>query len=204
MTNLVLANIALSKIGDQQITSFSDGTPQSNLCSLLYQPTLSELLRMHTWEWATGMATLTQNTAQPAFDWNYSYVLPSDFDRIITFNAFPASQPNAPFEIQDNGSGTASYLFTDEGTAQITYIKNLQVGEESLFDPMFVELFAIRLASKLAKPLGGSMDIKNRLDSEFRIFFGECVRIDAADSYPRRKQLYTNSDFVNARYTYIG
>jgi len=65
-----------------------------------------------------------------------------------------------------------------------------------------VEVLALKIGAKLAKPLGGSMDIQARLLTEFKQALAEARRIDAQDGYPRRKPLWVDADVVRARYSY--
>lgn len=195
MDSTTICNLALAKIGDQMIMSMDDPTVEARFCKLFYAPSLAALLRSHDWNWAVGMTQLSALATPPAFDWDYSYQLPSDFARILTLNAFQSNEPFCDYEI------IGDKLMTDEASAFITYVKN--VVDPNLFDPMFVELLALSIAAKLAKPLGGSMDIKQRLEQDFKQMLGEARRIDAQDSYPRRKPLWLNSDLVQSRYNGI-
>jgi len=195
MDSTTICNLALAKIGDQMIMSLDDPSLESRFCKLFYSPTLAALLRTHQWNWATGMAQLAQSATPPDFDWDYAYQLPSDFARLLTFNAFKSNEPNVEFDI------IGDKLMTDESTGYITYIKDIV--DPNLFDPIFVEVLALSIASKLAKPLGGSMDIKQRLEQDLKQLLGEARRIDAADGYPRRKPAWINSDLVKSRYSGI-
>lgn len=195
MDSTTVCNLALGKIGDQSITSLDDPTPEARFCKLYYDQTAAELFRVHDWNWATGLATLSQLATDPAFAWDNAFQLPADFGRILTLNAFGEGQAHQLFEI------VGDQLLTDEGCAQITYIKN--VVDPSLFDPLFVEVLALKIGAKLAKPLGGSMDIQARLLQEFKVALAEARRIDAQDGYPRRKPLWVDADVVRARYSYV-
>lgn len=192
MDSTTICNLALAKIGDQSIMSLDDPSVEARMCKLLYDPTAQELFRIHDWNWAMSLATLAQTAAPPIADWDYSFALPVDFNRIVTLNSFGRYEPHPDFEIQGN------QLLTDESSATISYVK--KINDPNLFDPLFVELLAIRIASKLAKPLGGSMDIKQKLDVDFNRQLAESRRIDAADTYPRRKPLWVDSTLVQARY----
>lgn len=195
MDSTTICNLALAKIGDQMIMSLDDPSMEARFCKLFYSPSLAALLRAHDWNFAVGMTQLSELSTQPEFDWDHQYQLPADFDRILTLNSFHSSEPFADFEI------IGDKLMTDETSAWITYVKKSV--DPNLFDPMFVELLSLSIASKLAKPLGGSMDIKTRLDSDFRQLLGEARRIDAQDAYPRHKPLWVNSDLVKSRYSGI-
>jgi len=193
MDAITISNLALVKIGSQVIISFNDGTTASRLCSLLYPGTVKEVLRLNNWSWAKGTAQLVATATPPSLDWAYSYALPTDFSRVLEVNDFGSSTPHAAFEIQ------GELLYSDDSPLAISYVKT--VSDPNLFDDLAVEVIAIRLAQKLAKPLGGSETLEQRLGQEFQRSLEEARRIDCSSSYPRRKPQYLDSDLVNSRYT---
>jgi hypothetical protein len=192
MDSTTICNLALSKIGDQSITSLDDSTLESRFCKLFYPVVLAQVLMQNTWNFATHLATLSRNSVAPIFDWNYSYQLPADFARITKFNAFTETDAIANYEI--NGST----LLTDEESAQIAYISSSP--DASTFSPSFVEVFALRLAAELAKPLAGSLDLKNQLLGEFKVAISEAGRIDANSTKPRKIEPWLNSPLVRSRF----
>jgi hypothetical protein len=196
MDSVTICNLALLKLGNQNIISFSDGTAPSRFCATLYPPTVNELLRATDWSFAKAIVQLNQITNTPAFDWNYAYQLPNDFLRILGLNNFAEDETNKPYEIMGN------QLLTDESTAYISYVK--AVTDPNLFDSLFVELLAIRLAQKLAQPLGRSNQLEQILAGEFKQTLEEARRINATGSDQREKPLWVNSSLVQSRVSSIG
>ena len=193
MDSITICNLALLKLGNAGIVSFTDGTPQSNFCKLLFQPTLDEVMRSHEWSYAKAIVTLSQSSTPPVFDWSYSYQLPNDFARLIGFNNFSEDSPDLPFEIMGQS------LLTDEATANIAYVR--KITDPNLLDSISVELLALRLAQKLAQPLGRSTQMEQILVGEFQKTLEEARRIDYSTSnHVRRKPLWVNSDLVNSRW----
>lgn len=192
MDAITISNLALVKIGSQVIISFNDGTTPSRLCNLLYPVTVKEVIHLNDWSWAKGTATLTATATAPSLDWAYCYALPSDFSRIIEVNDFGGSSPHSPYEIMGD------YLYSDESSVSISYIKT--VTDPNLFDDVTVSAITTRLAQQLARPLGGSDSLEQRLGMEFKQLLEEAKRIDSTSCYARRKPQYLDSDLVNARY----
>jgi len=192
MDSTTICNLALSKIGDQSITSLDDNTLESRFCKLFYPVVLGQVLMQNTWNFATQLASLSQNSAAPIFDWNFSYQLPADFARIVKFNSFTSTDAIANYEI--NGQT----LLTDEESAEIAYISTSP--DASTFTPAFVEVFALRLGAELAKPLAGSLDLKNQLLAEFKVAISESGRIDANSTRPRKIEPWLNSPLVRSRF----
>ncbi len=193
MDSITICNLALLKLGNAGIISFNDGTPQSGYCGLLFQPTLDEVMRSHEWSFAKQIVTLSQSSTPPLFDWFYSYQLPNDFSRLVGFNNFCENSPDLPFEIM----GTS--LLTDEPTANICYVR--KITDSNFLDGITVDLVALRMAQKLAQPLGRSTQLEQVLLGEFQKTLEEARRIDESTSNGvRQKPLWVNSKLVNARW----
>ena len=193
MDSITICNLALLKLGNAGIISFSDGTPQSGFCSILYQPTIDEVMRSHEWSFAKQLFTLSQLSTSPAFDWAYAYQLPNDFARLIEINTGDNDENDVSFEIMGH------QLLTNEATANIVYIK--RITDANLLEPICVELVALRLAQKLAQPLGRSTQLEQVLLGEFTKTLEEARRIDTSTSNGGSpKPAWINSDLVNARW----
>ena len=193
MDQTTLCNLSLAKIGDQSITSLTDGSLEARFCNLYYPVVLQELLMMRDWNFAAQLATLTQTSATPAFGWSYSYLLPNDYCRMLSFNDIGDAAPLRPYQIFGNR------LLTDESYAQIGYTSTNT--DPSLFTPAFVQVFAIKLAIELAKPLAGSLELKNQLKAEFQKAFLNAGQIDGNDTRPRKVEPWVNSALVLSRFT---
>lgn len=195
MDSTAICNLALAKVGDIAILSLDDPTPEARFCKLFYEQTINELLRLHQWNWATTFARLSQTTPSPDIAWQYAYLLPVDYGRIITFNAFSSAMPRPTYQL---GTGV---LYTDESVAEISYVREITNSDE--FDPMFVELIALKIGARLARPLAGSLDIEKTLLGEFSKSLNEARRIDASDNFMPRKQAWVESDLVRARWSEV-
>ena len=193
MDSTTICNLALAKIGDIAILSLDDPTPEARFSKLFYEPTTQELLRLNNWNWATSHAKLSPISPAPLYDWTYAFGLPVDFGRMLIFNSFAPTMPVTQYQIVGN------QLYTDESTAVISYIQ--KIVDENLFDALFVEALVLRLASKLARPLAGSLDIERNLNGQFEKALAEARRIDAGEGIPRRKMLWVDSDLVQSRYS---
>ena len=193
MDSTTICNLALSKLGDNTIMSLDDNTQESRFCKLYYPVVLAECLMLNTWNFATVLANLSQISTAPLFDWSYAYQLPADFARITKFNAFDYSDRIAEYEI----NGTT--LLTDEDHASIAYISKSP--DPQTFTPSFVSILSLKLASELAKPISGSLELKNQLLQQFRTAIAEAGRTDANSTRPRKVEPWVNSPLVNSRFS---
>ena len=62
-----LCNSALAKIGAARITALDEGSKNANLCAELYERSRDDLLRAHSWNFATARAKLAKKGAAPTF-----------------------------------------------------------------------------------------------------------------------------------------
>ena len=65
MNQVTICNLALSKLGEQSITSLDDGSLEARFCSLHYPVVVTQILLLNNWNFATKQAQLTQLSATP-------------------------------------------------------------------------------------------------------------------------------------------
>jgi hypothetical protein len=143
-------NDALAQIGASVITAIDDGSVNANHCARLWPARRRMLIRMHNWQWADARATLSQGPT-PAFEFAYSYPLPSDYIKLREYNGAEISTT----AINDF---TNSYLkrfkiegasiFTNDGEVKIVYSRDVE--NPNLWDALFYPMAATWLASILA------------------------------------------------------
>jgi hypothetical protein len=95
--NTSLANRALRLLKATTITSLTDGTKNANVMNNIFALTREELIRSHTWNFATKLTTLSRSGTTPSFEFDYGYVLPSDWKRTLAVHD------------NDAGEGTIHY-----------------------------------------------------------------------------------------------
>ena len=180
-----ICNLALMKVGANRITSFDDGTKNSQLCSEFYDPTVDEVLRMHPWNCAIARAELALLATTPEFGYDYEFTLPTSpyCLRVLTM------EDDYDFRIEGRK------LLTDQETCKITYIKRISNPTE--FDALVVKVLAARLAVDLAYPVAQSKTLKELLAEEFKLILKEAKSTDAQEGTP--EELDT-STWIDSRY----
>lgn len=78
-TDVSLCSKALLKIGAQTITSFEDGTAESEVAANLYPLTRDGLLASYPWSFAVAQKRLGRLDLTPVADFKRAYQLPADF-----------------------------------------------------------------------------------------------------------------------------
>lgn len=192
MNDTEICNLALAEIGDNySITDIDETTPQATLCRRFYAVTRDALLRAYPWSFARHRRTLSALSTAPIFGWDYAFQLPSDFLKLIDFNGLDAWDLEGDF-VMEGGK-----ILTDDDTAEITYIRRVE--DAQLFDSMFVEAFALKLALRICIKLSKDGGVMEAIAARLRVALGEAKRSDANETRPRRMPHYEDSDLATAR-----
>ena len=93
-----ICNLALAKVGDEQITSLTENSKAARLCNLVYEPMRDTTLRSHPWNFAIQRVELAASTETPSYEYNAQFALPSDFLRLLGTNMLDA----AKFTVEGN------------------------------------------------------------------------------------------------------
>jgi hypothetical protein len=168
ISDVDIANSALIKIKANLITSFGDDGEEAAACNILYSQLRDDILRSHPWNFAIKQATLQQLSDDPAFEFNNAFQLPNDCLRVLKTD-------DMSFKYKIKGRE----LHTDAGSVKIEYIR--QETDTTIFDPLFVEVLATRLASELAYPIAGSNETKGILLREYEKKMAEAKRRDGQE-----------------------
>jgi len=163
ISNTSICNMSLTKIGAKRINNLEDtteGTISAIQCRLHFEQTRDSLLRTCWWRFASGRASLSQDTESPDFEWDNQFLLPNDFLRLkaVYDDVSPNNESNYSYTIEGD------LLLTNEGTVDIRYVK--KVTDPAEFDPLFVEVFVTALAVKLVMPLSQDRLLYRELQEE--------------------------------------
>ena len=184
LTALDICNAALCKLGESPLTAIdSNGTPASRLCYMHYHPARREVLCASRWSFATKKVKLT--SAEPASDEEHSvaHSLPPDCLRVL--------HVNSPQWIL-----RGRCIFCPITEIKLTYTADVE--DCSLFEPLFAEALATRLACKLCIPLINSSTALQALRDEYRrvalpqAAHASAVQYASNDSHPLRRLMNRN------------
>lgn len=90
-----IANLALTKLGQQPITSFADNTSRSSIMARNY-PMLRDKLQRKRWNFNRKYTVLAARTGVPPFEYAYAYPLPDDYLRVELFGQASQGQQAPP------------------------------------------------------------------------------------------------------------
>ncbi|MCB1720383.1 MAG: hypothetical protein H6860_04205 [Rhodospirillales bacterium] len=184
LNDVALASRALIRIGAAPITSFDDGTAESEIAGALYAPVRDGLLSAYPWTFATGQVALTQLSTAPIADYSFAFGLPNDYLRAISAGTGTKGR-GLNYRIA-NG-----VLHTNASAVVLTYVF---LPDESEFPPFFDQALIARLSAEFTIPVTEST---SRAEAHFRIAdqeFQRARQIDAQQDTPNKIESFTLVD----------
>lgn len=147
-TDVSICSQALLLLGANQITSFSDGTAPSSICSVLYPRIKSQTLGLYHWSFSLSKTVLSKLATTPTNFYTYAYQLPTDMflgvPRVV-YTSTSTSAPNTTeYEIQGN------QLLTNQSTIVVDYQKLISEQEMPSY---FIQLLIYQMTWHLAEPV---------------------------------------------------
>ena len=139
ITKLDIFNSALEKVGSRPLSSPDEKIKPAVLCNRFYPLALEELLRNYPFNCATKRIVLSPLAEKPVFEWEYQYILPTDYVASIKIYG------NERFVIE-NG-----LLLSNQNPVQLKYTSLISTTAD--MDANFADCLVIFLTSKLAFPL---------------------------------------------------
>lgn len=180
-----IANRALTKVGEARILSLSDDLEAARAISSVWDVLRDAEFRIRNWNFTITRASLPALAATPDWGYAYQYQLPSDCIRVVQVDEyFPG-----PSMSDYRNSSEAQYqiergkILTDLGAPlKIRYIARVE--DTGLWDALFVEVFACRLAVEIAERLTQSGTKRDFAWKEYNEAVRVAVRSDAVENPP--------------------
>lgn len=184
LNDVALCSRALIRLGAAPITSFADGTAESEIAGALFGPVRDALISSYTWTFAMAQAQLTPLLDGPVADYQKSFALPNDYLRAI-------SAGNGGRGRGLNYRIARGALHTNAENVVLTYLFR---PEEEEFPPYFDMALIARLSAEFCIPITEST---SRADAMMRMADKEAARarqIDAQQDSPNRLENFTLID----------
>lgn len=178
-----ICNRALQKLGAERITSLTQKSENARACNIIYEPIRNAELRSHPWNFAIKRARLAASSTTPAFGFDNKYALPSDFLRLLP----PDSDYNYnSIDWQIEGK---FILTNDTGSLDIRYIAVVE--DPTLFDALFIEVLANRIAIELCEQLTQSNTKAQMVRDDYIRATREAKRLNAFENISAKQQTDT-------------
>lgn len=168
-----ICNLALQKLGAARIAALDEASQNARECNACYEHLRDTELRTNKWKFALKRITLAPSATTPDFTYSYAFPLPSDCLRPI----FPA-RLGLDWKVE-NHEEVASILTNDGNTLEVRYVK--QVTDPTLFDPLFIEAYACRIAWHLCESITQSNSKKEAAMQAYMFSIREARRLNAIE-----------------------
>lgn len=180
-----VANRALTKLGAARIASFLDDNKQARSINSCFTTLLEAELRQNRWTFAIKRSTLPALSTAPTFGYNYQYQLPADFLRLDMINdMYPsvALDNYISTEVQDYAIENNTIVTDLVSPLKIRY--GALVSDPNLWDSLFVEAFACRLAAEICEDLTQSSGKRDQAWKEYQRALQAGKRANAIERPP--------------------
>ena len=171
LSKIDLCSMALLKLGEAPIQSFSDDSASSKLARTLYDSVAQSLLSIHPWRFAIQEISLTKNT-------NDDFLIPSNVLRVL----------------KTNGRIIGNRIISNASDITITAL--VQTSPDA-FPGYFASLLATRLAMEFCIPLTGNQTVFRMLTALYETELQTAKFIDSTTSVPDALQDFS---LINSRF----
>lgn len=183
-----ICNLALDYIGEASATSIEDPkNAREEIMSRWYDHVRRTVLREYVWNFAQEYKTIARSGDGVA-QYADAFELPNDLVRLNVVGEDP-DNPITDFEL------TGRTLLCNVGTS-VAIRYNRSVTEVDLMDELFINIFAIRLALKVAYKFTKKKSVVDYLDTLLKEEEPKAISVDGQERPPRRRQV---SKYLSAR-----
>jgi hypothetical protein len=185
LNDIAICSRALIRLGAQPISSFDDGSVESEICGALYAQSRDALLSAYGWSFATGQVELSALDETPSGEYRNVFALPNDYLRALTAGSGNGSTSGLDYRIMHGK------LYCNSVTVLLTYIYR---ANESEFPPYFDSILISRMAAELCIPL---TENTSRFDTLMRLAeteFSRARQLDAQQHRPQRLKQFPLTD----------
>ena len=184
-SNVAIANLALTKLGDLRILNLTDNTKPAREVNAVFDMTRDYLQRRFSWRFCIKRANLAADTTVPLWDWSYQYPIPADCMRILQVGQWYPS-PDLSDLISTGGQEyvvEGKYILSNQaGPLKLRYLS--RVTDPVQFDAAFDMAFSAYLAYILAEPLTASAEQKQMAYNDYRNSIKDAVIANAIENPP--------------------
>lgn len=191
-----ICNLALDYLNQDGIQSITPAEGRAaQTISRWYHQVRRSTLRAHPWNFASKRVTLTADATAPVFEFTHAYNLPNDFVRYIgRYTSLGDFLPPSTYNYEIENGQILMNGDDDDTTIYVRYVFDQKIVTK--FDPLFIDLFALNLAIRVARKFGATeAKIKTLIELQQEALT-LATAIDGQERPPRRVQ---QSKFARSR-----
>lgn len=181
-----IANWALTKLGSStKIAALTDNSVEAVAINGVYHRIRRAELRKRHWSFAIKRGSLPALSSAPTWGFDYAYQLPTDYLRMMQVGEYivvPSlsdytSQDASPYAIEGQ---TICTDFT--APLSIRYVGDIT--DSSLFDDLFVEAFAAKIAYECCEQITQSTGKRQVCSQDYAAAINQAARVGAIEKPP--------------------
>lgn len=171
-----VANLALTHLGEGAIESLTQNNDRAIALNEVFEATKRAELRRNTWGFAVRRASLAKLTAQTAWGGKNQFPVPDGFIRLVFDDE---TEQRKDWMVESNSDDTKVIVTTDGAPLNIKYIHDISA--PGLFDDLFVQSFAAKLAMDTCYRITGSNAKYDRAKDAYDDALAEARRVKAIE-----------------------
>lgn len=192
-----IINVALRRIGSQRVGDIkTDNTNEARVARDLYDESRRSLLTQHSWNFAIKRSILSQFATAPTSGWDYTYVLPDDFLRVLNVSSSEDDSGVVPYALEFQ-TGVDRALLCNSNTVYLRYI--FDCDDASIFSGPFRDALSWLLARDFAAALSKSTSAAELADRSFVRALNKAKSIDGVEDWPEKM---AEGDWISSRSGY--
>lgn len=189
-----ICNLALSHIGaSATISSLTEQSEEAFHCNLLYADTRDAVLRAHPWGFATRHLALS-DVGTPPGNWSYRYAYPNNCLYAREILQTTTGGDPIKFEIALGDAYNARVILTDQDDATLIY--TYKVTNTLVFDSLFINALAWKIASEICMPLTRDQD---RLKAAYQMYQGAIAEAQVFNANESHGDLNRDAEWISGR-----
>jgi len=172
-TAVQVCSNAIVELGGQPINSFDDLSDRALAAANLYPQVRDAVLRSHPWNCATKRVVLSPDSAAPAFEWVYAFIVPGDCVRILSI---AEGREREPFEFEDGK------ILCDSNVVYLRYV--YRNDNPAKWDATLTRAMTLAMAAVLAIPVTEDKDKKIEKERELQALLRTARAVDGQEVPP--------------------
>ena len=172
-SNVSICNLALQKLGSDRISSLSDAGPSAVECNASFEHIRDAEMRANKWKFTLTRTVLAPHATPPLAPYAFAFPLPADCLRPL----FPA-RLGLDWKVE-NHHNVLAILTRDGDSLPLRYIR--RTTDPTLFDPLFAEALACKLAWQLCERFTQSNTKKEAAERAYLYAIREARRMNAIE-----------------------
>lgn len=175
-----ICNRALSKLGAGRVTSLQDQSTNARACNSCYEILRDAELRIHPWNFAIQRFLLPASPISPdlgsAFGPQNAFPLPTGALRLLPPDV-PRGLSTRDWKVESN-----QVITNDQAPLPVRCV--MRITDTTVFDPLFIEVLACKMASEMCEQLTQSNTKKQAAEAGYKAAILEAKRANAFENVP--------------------